>query len=80
MTKAFLLLTVALCAAAMGCKGDECDQQNDRINDYIESCDGLVPPETEKEECTAEAQKQLRDAADAFVKTTCESVRSRYPK
>lgn len=80
MTKAFFVLTV-LASAVVGCGGDECDEQVDRIHDYIESCDGAVPALAEtKEECTAEYQKLLTQTADAFVKSNCDEVRKNYPK
>lgn len=87
MTKYLLAIVAVVGMGTVGCGGNACEEQADRINDHIESCGGTVPAANDSaeenagdKECTEDDEKTLTALADAFEKQSCEEVLIAYPK
>ena len=87
MTKYLLAVVAVMGLATVGCGGNACEEQSDRINDKIEGCEGTVPAKQDNAEdaagdteCSDTNEADAKKAADAFVALSCEEILVLFPK
>ena len=87
MTKYLFAVAAVMGMATVGCGGNACEEQADRINDHIEGCGGTVPTAKDGDEqtagdteCSDSKETDAKKAADTFTALKCEDVLVAFPK